>query len=202
MHSSVRRYLSSGVAIACFSSPVMAQDTGSASTSVASQQAASAESAPAAAMQSLQLAAAQQSQPDVPAAADEPRRATINDIIVTGTRIVRDGYQAPTPVTVQSTENLFKAAPSSLSAGIVQLPQFAGSLTPTSQTGFVPNSLRTGTILSLRGLGANRTLVMQDGFRIPPTELSGASNVDIIPQAVIERVGGYRDRRCVRRLWL
>jgi len=46
--------------------------------------------------------------PGAASAADEPKAA---DIIVTATRIVRDGYTAPTPVTVASAEELAKATP-------------------------------------------------------------------------------------------
>ncbi len=37
---------------------------------------------------------------------------TTPDVVVTGTRIVRDGYTAPTPVTVATTDDLLKSTPS------------------------------------------------------------------------------------------
>lgn len=42
---------------------------------------------------------------------------TVDEIVVTGSRIVANGYQAPTPVTVVSTTELLKKAPESIAAG-------------------------------------------------------------------------------------
>ena len=41
-----------------------------------------------------------------PAVAQTAAPATVDEIVVTGTRIVRDGYQAPTPLTVLGEEQL------------------------------------------------------------------------------------------------
>ena len=60
-----------------------------------------------------------------PALADEGEG---DSIVVTGTRIVRDGYEAPTPVTVASTEELSRSTPSSIPDGLNKLPQFQNSL--------------------------------------------------------------------------
>src|SRR5687767_13306531 len=52
------------------------------------------------------------------------------EVVVTGSRVTRDGYEAPTPVTVASSEQLELAAPSTLSDALNQLPSFRGSSKP------------------------------------------------------------------------
>ena len=58
------------------------------------------------------MASAAAAQEATPQADAQSGQASAQDIVVTGTRIVRDGYTAPTPVTVASTEELVKATPS------------------------------------------------------------------------------------------
>lgn len=109
------------------------------------------------------------------------------DIVVTGSRIVANGYQAPTPVTVMSTNALLKKAPESIPAGLSKLPQFAataGTNVTSSQAG-TPSA---GNYLNLRRLGAIETLVLVNGQRLPPTSFDGTVDTNIVPQALIERV--------------
>jgi hypothetical protein len=47
--------------------------------------------------------------------AQAAQTASVEEIVVTGSRIVRDGYEAPTPVTVMPVEDLKAAAPTTLS---------------------------------------------------------------------------------------
>jgi outer membrane receptor protein involved in Fe transport len=110
-----------------------------------------------------------------------------NEVVVTGSRIVSNGYQAPTPVTVVSATELLKKAPESLAAGLARLPQFvgtAGSNVTSSQAG-TPSA---GNYLNLRRLGAIETLLLVDGQRLPPTSFDGTTDANIIPQALIQRV--------------
>jgi outer membrane receptor protein involved in Fe transport len=106
---------------------------------------------------------------------------------VTGSRIVRDGYQAPTPVTVATTEQLQRTAPGAIPEGLNQLPQFAGSRSNVTPGG-AATTPSSGNYLNLRNLGANRTLVLLDGQRLPPTSYEGTTDTNIIPQALVQRV--------------
>ncbi len=109
------------------------------------------------------------------------------EIVVTGSRIVANGYSAPTPVTVVSTVELLKKAPESIAAGLAKLPQFtatAGTNVTSSQAG-TPSA---GNYLNLRRLGAIETLVLLDGQRLPPTSFDGTVDANIVPQALIQRV--------------
>ena len=111
-----------------------------------------------------------------------------SDLVVTGTRIIRDGYQAPIPTTVLGTEAIDARAPSNLADLVNVLPAFAGSVTPTSAT----QALSAGGVginaLNLRNLGANRTLVLLDGQRVGAATLNGWVDVNQFPQALVKRV--------------
>ncbi|RZI38568.1 TonB-dependent receptor, partial [Herbaspirillum sp. HC18] len=80
------------------------------------------------------------------------------DIVVTGSRAIRDGSQAPTPVTVMAAEDLAKAQPGLIGEALNQLPSFRGSTRPAGAfTGAV--GPQSGSYLNLRNLGVQRTLV-------------------------------------------
>jgi len=56
------------------------------------------------------------------------------EVVVTGSRIVRDGYEAPTPVTVVSAESLQTSATANMSDAITQLPTLARRRSPPRST--------------------------------------------------------------------
>ncbi|AUW58973.1 TonB-dependent receptor [Sphingobium sp. SCG-1] len=125
-----------------------------------------------------------------PAISPAPDQAepTVSDIVVTGSRIVRDGSQAPSPMTVSAAEDLNKVAPTSLIAGLTQLPQFSGSLTNTSARSIAAIVGNHGDFVNLHAIGAVRTLVLQDGRRLAPTTFTGLVDTSIIPQLLVKRV--------------
>lgn len=113
--------------------------------------------------------------------------ARVDDIVVTGSRIVRNGYTAPTPVTVMAVEQLQQTAPGSVPDGLNQLPQFTVS-SGTQNTGNQATSPNAGNYLNLRGLGSIRNLVLLDGQRIPPTSFQGTVDTNVIPSSLVSRV--------------
>ena len=116
-------------------------------------------------------------------AADESTSPVLQEVVVTGSRVIRDALLAPTPVTVASAEQLTATQPHSLAEGLNQLPVFALSTGPSKggSTG------TAGNFLNLRALGPARTLVLFDGHRVPPVQGS-AVNVDFFPAPLLERV--------------
>ncbi len=114
--------------------------------------------------------------------------AVRGDIIVTGSRIVRDGYEAPTPVTVATTENLLASTPSNIPDALNKLPQFQNSSSPSRSSHNFANTAAHGNVLNLRSLGGLRTLVLFDGHRVPPTTFLGTVDTNVIPNLLIERV--------------
>jgi outer membrane receptor protein involved in Fe transport len=134
----------------------------------------------------LPAAAAEQqvaATPDVPdqAAADQ-------DITVTGSRIVRDGYSAPTPVTVLGAADIAAQAPANISDFVNQLPSIAGSGTSGTSSGALSNGAAGVNSISLRGLGAGRTLVLLDGQRSVASTVGGVVDINTFPQDLVERV--------------
>lgn len=122
---------------------------------------------------------------DAPAQEDDATQ--VGEIVVTGSRTIKDGSQAPTPVTVVSAEQLQLAAPGPIAAGLAQLPAFRGS-TSAANAGVSSAGPSSGSFLNLRNLGARRTLVLIDGRRAPPSALSGATDVSTLPQELVSRV--------------
>ena len=110
------------------------------------------------------------------------------DIIITGTRIVRDGYDAPTPVSVISTKELQAEAPANISDFVNTLPAVRGSGTSATSNGSLSNGAAGINTVNLRNLGAQRTLVLFDGQRSVASATTGTVDVNTFPQALIERV--------------
>ena len=126
--------------------------------------------------------------PAADAAASASADANAGLITVTGSRVVRDGYNQPTPVTVASTAELEKATPTNLADALNKLPQFANSSGPASNTQLQGNSGDHGNLLNLRGVGPLRALILLDGIRVPPTTFRGAVDVNTLPNLLVQRV--------------
>ena len=123
-----------------------------------------------------------------PAKAQVPEAAP-EEITVTGTRIRRtDGMAEPVPVTTLSPAELQLFEPgSTVAEQLDALPQFFA--TSTAQRGgpaLFGNG--GGSYLNMRGLGPERTLVLFDGFRMPPADKRGSVNVDTLPTALVRSV--------------
>lgn len=118
-----------------------------------------------------------------------PESAALDEVVVTGSRIQRNGYETPTPVTVVSSQELLERAPSNIPDALNQLPQLQGSQSPARRLDLtINNRPNAGNFLNLRALGATRTLVMLDGVRLPPTAATGEVSVDTLPEALVQRV--------------
>lgn len=112
-----------------------------------------------------------------------------DDVVVTGTRVVRDGFQAPTPLTVLTLEDIQNSSPSNNIADFVnQLPALAGSTRPANSRLNLSSGQAGINALNLRNLGPERTLVLLDGRRSAPSTINGLVDVNTLPQALIERV--------------
>ena len=123
-----------------------------------------------------------------PPAADEAMMPG-NEITVTGSRIVRDGYSAPTPVTVLGAADIAAQAPANISDFVNQLPAItAGGSTSSNSSGSLSNGIAGINSVNLRGLGAGRTLVLLDGQRSVASAVNGVVDVNTFPQDLIERV--------------
>jgi outer membrane receptor protein involved in Fe transport len=113
---------------------------------------------------------------------------SMSEIIVTGSRVIRDGTRSPTPVTVLTGEALEEKAPSNIPDALNQLPQFRGSFSQTQGNTFSPASPNQGNYLNLRNLGTQRVLILLDGVRVPPTRAAAGVDINTLPQMLVQRV--------------
>jgi len=116
--------------------------------------------------------------------------AELETVVVTGSRIIANGFNAPTPTTVVSAEQLEQTAQPNIFDSIAQLPALQGSAGTANTarnggTSFGNNGLSS---LNLRGLGSNRTLVLLDGQRVVAGHITGITDVSQFPQLLIKRV--------------
>ncbi len=125
-------------------------------------------------------AAAQSSAANAPA--DE------SEIIVSASRITASGFDAPTPTTVFGQELIEKQAQPNLFDAVSQLPALQGN-SGTAVNNFNTSTGATGlSALNLRGLGTFRTLILLDGQRIVPSNVSNIVDVSLMPQLLVQRV--------------
>ena len=109
-------------------------------------------------------------------------------IIVTGSRVVRNGADMPTPVTVVGADLIAQTGATQLSQVINDLPVVRSDTSST--TAFVGGGGNGpgNNLINLRGLGAVRTLVLVDGLRFPATTFTGLFNTDLIPSSLVSRL--------------
>jgi iron complex outermembrane recepter protein len=123
-----------------------------------------------------------------PARAQDTSATQVGEVVVTGSRVIRDSAQSPTPLTVTSAEQLAEAAPATIAEGIVQLPAFRGSFLPQGSGTSANAPGQGGSLLNLRGLGAQRTLILLDGRRVGASSASGVTDVSLLPETLVKRV--------------
>ncbi len=89
--------------------------------------------------------------------ASDASEETGDDIVVTGSRIERAGFDQPTPTTVFGETQIEQSARQSLQMFLVDQPQVRPTNLPTATIG----STTAGTAaVDLRGMGSGRTLVL------------------------------------------
>ncbi|WDA39888.1 TonB-dependent receptor domain-containing protein [Erythrobacter sp. BLCC-B19] len=105
-------------------------------------------------------------------------------IVVTGTRLRSPNLESASPVTVVTAEEFALTGTTRVEDLINSLPQVFAA-----QGGSVSNGSTGTATLDLRGLGAERTLVLVNGRRLAPgTPSTSAADINMIPAALIERV--------------
>jgi len=121
-----------------------------------------------------------------PQASPQSEAAEIDDVIVTGTRVNRTGFDAPTPTTVLSSEELEQRGSAQIGEFLTEAPAFRATQTPQSN----PQSARGAGqyFADLRGLGSIRTLVLVDGRRFVPSSPEGQVDLNLIPSVMVSRV--------------
>mgnify|MGYP005811037051 CR=1 FL=1 len=132
---------------------------------------ASARHVPAAVSAAVALALA----PAIQAAAAEDDELT--EFTVTGSRVERSGFAAPTPTAVVTAEDLQRSAPLAIAEALAQMPSFRIASSPVT----------ANTFANLRNVGPQRTLVLVDGRRHVPSQSNGTVDLNVVPAAMVER---------------
>ncbi len=121
--------------------------------------------------------------------------AAVGEVVVTASRVQRLGFEAPTPTTVQTSENIERQAFVMVTDFLNQVPAMRGS-TSAAALGLGTNVTTNPatSFLNLRNLGAGanggapaRTLVLVDGKRVVFQGTGGAVDMNMIPTMMIER---------------
>lgn len=112
-----------------------------------------------------------------------------SDIQVTATRVIRNGYDAPTPTTVLGEDEIRRQSPENIADVLTLLPGVSAGNSPAQNTGTTSSGYTGVNSLNLRNLGSNRTLVLLDGMRLPAATVNGSIvDINVIPNAFIKRV--------------
>jgi len=122
------------------------------------------------------------------ASANQPDESQLANVVVTGSRIVRGGFEAPTPVSVVGADRIDERGVTNLGDLLNELPSFRATATPAASglgTGLA--GYYGGRQLDLRGLGAVRTLVLVDGKRFVPSTTISTVDTNMIPASLLER---------------
>ena len=118
-------------------------------------------------------------------------------IIITGSRINRDTFSSASPIQIITSQT-------SAMEGLVTISEVLQSSTSAANSGQVNNTF-TGFVvdggggidtISLRGLGAQRTLVLLNGRRFPPAGVSGTVgpvDLNTLPNTIFSRAEILKD---------
>jgi len=115
--------------------------------------------------------------------------AALEEVIVTGSRVIRNGFESPTPTTMLTVEEIQNAAPVNVADYINTMPQMLADRTPRSPVNAATSAPVSGlNLLNMRGLGFNRNLVLLDGQRVAPTLVEGGVDVNTLPLSLVKRI--------------
>ncbi len=121
------------------------------------------------------------------AAADEG----LTEVVVTGSRIVRRDYNSDSPIVTLSSDALSNTSEIGVEQSLNKMPQFVPGQNQFSDAGSITVTPRQSpgiATANLRGLGANRTLVLLDGRRTQPANASMVVDLNTIPSAAIDNI--------------
>ena len=118
----------------------------------------------------------------------------LEEVVVTGSRIVRDQFESSSPISVYQSDDILKSGASSLDEFLQITPEFAGYALGTGTN----NGNNGVKMVDLRGLGHKRTLVLINGRRQVGSFVGGsldlgAVDLNTIPMGMVERVEVLKD---------
>lgn len=126
-----------------------------------------------------------------------PSNTAVGELVVTGSRIKTTTYNSPDPLTVITAEQA-ELTGSVDTSQILQLSTVAANAVQINNffTGFVITGGPGVNTLSLRGLGAQRTLFLLNGERLGPAGVGGTVgpfDLNILPESIIDHIDILKD---------
>jgi len=113
-----------------------------------------------------------------------PETATLQKVEVTGTRIPSISVEGPSPITTMTAKDIKVDGARAVEDLLNNLPQVFAD-----QGGALSNGASGTATVSLRGLGADRTLVLVNGRRLPyGSATTSAADLNEVPAGLIKRV--------------
>ena len=130
-------------------------------------------------------------------AADDDDDTEVEALVVTGSRIKRTEFTSSAPIQVITAESSTLEGLVDTTEILQQSSLASGSFQVNNQlTGFVTTGGPGANTVSLRGLGATRTLVLLNGRRVGPAGTRGTVgpvDLNVIPQGIVERFEILKD---------
>jgi iron complex outermembrane receptor protein len=128
--------------------------------------------------------------PGLAQAQEAPADTTVEEIVVTGSHIRRDSFDAPAAIKMVTSDEIRQSGYGSLAESLVDLPLFSGNFNQQTTGGTLYQSGQAR--VDLRGLGGAsqaRTLVLVDGRRhVFSDAASPGVDLNMFPQLLVDRV--------------
>jgi iron complex outermembrane recepter protein len=128
---------------------------------------------------------------DAPESKDASAPQELQEVTVTGSRIVRSDFKSDSPMVTVNADVLKNTGEVGIDQQLNKLPQFvpgANQVTSAGDIQSTPTNSPGIATVNLRGLGANRTLVLLDGRRTQPNNASLVIDLNTIPSTAIDSV--------------
>lgn len=121
----------------------------------------------------------------------------LESVVVSGSRIKRDNYSTPAPVTIIRNEDAALAGFTSLSQ-VLQSTSVTGGQGQINNAygGFVTDGGPGASTIGLRGFAPTRSLVLLNGRRMAPSGTRGsvgAADLNTLPNSIVDRIEVLKD---------
>ena len=121
-------------------------------------------------------------------AAEAP--SDVEEVVVTGSRLRRDTYTSIAPLQVITGQVSREVGLIDATDILQESTASSGQQIDLTFTGFVLDNGPGATTIDLRGLGANRTLVLINGRRVSPAGVEGApvaADISLVPSSLVQQ---------------
>lgn len=121
----------------------------------------------------------------------EEKAAKVVKVAVTGSSIKGVAAQSASPITIVKVDEILKQGVTTTEEALSKITANQSNFVTASNVG---TSRTQGSAANLRGIGANKTLVLLNGRRLAANAYdSGVTNLNIIPLAMLDRIEVLKD---------